>query len=166
VPTGSSEVELLCVLWASYLLGLSENALALAVAHVRSRVQYGRPLAELQAVRFEIADAIVAVDGLREMVHFSLWRAATHPGHALTDALAVRLSALEVAQPVLRAAQQLHGAAGLSDEYDISVLVRHAQPALRLPVDSDAMSDILFEAVSTHGFETLFPLRTVAGEPR
>jgi alkylation response protein AidB-like acyl-CoA dehydrogenase len=143
-PSGPGEVELLCTLWASYLLGVSEYALELAVAHVSDRVQFGRPLAGLQSVRFQIADATVAVDGLRELIRFTLWRIATDPLRSRADALAARLSAHDVAQPTLRLSQQLHGAAGLCDEYDISVLVRHVQPALRLPVDSDALSDLFF----------------------
>jgi hypothetical protein len=157
-------VAYLCTLWASYLLGVAEHALELAVAHVKSRVQFGRPLAELQSVRFEIADATVAVDGLRELIRFTLWRVASTKEEALADALAARLAACDVSGPTLRVAQQLHGAAGLADEYDISVLVRHFQPALRLPVDSDAMSDVVFGAIKTHGFATLFPLhRSEAG---
>jgi hypothetical protein len=159
VPSVPGELELLCALWASYLLGVSERALELAVDHVKGRIQFGRPLSDLQSVRFQIADATVAVDGLRELIHFTLWRLATDPTDTLSDALAVRFSAQEVAQPVLRVAQQLHGAAGMADEYDISVLVRHVQPALRLPIDSDALSDILFSAITTGGFSTLFPLR-------
>jgi len=153
-------VALLCTLWASYLLGVAEHALELAVHHVKGRVQFGRPLAALQSVRFEIADATVAVDGLRELIRFTLWRVAQAKEEALADALAARLAALDVSRPVLRVAQQLHGAAGLATEYDISVLVRHVQPALRLPVDSDAMSDIVFGALGTHGFATLFPLHS------
>jgi hypothetical protein len=158
-------VALLCTLWASYLLGVAEHALELAVAHVKGRVQFARPLSALQSVRFEIADATVAVDGLRELIRFTLWRVAQDKEEALADALAARLAALDVSQPVLRLAQQLHGAAGLADEYDISVLVRHFQPALRLPVDSDAMSDIVFDALQTHGFATLFPLRSTEAGP-
>ncbi len=158
-PSPAGEVELLCVLWASYLLGVSEYALELAVDHVKGRVQFGRPLSDLQSVRFQVADATVAVDGLRELIRFSLWRLSTDPQQARSDALAARLQAQEVAQPVLRLAQQLHGAAGMCDEYDISFLVRHVQPALRLPIDSDALSDILFDSITTDGFATLFPLR-------
>jgi hypothetical protein len=156
-PAG--EIELLCVLWASYLLGASEYALELAVDHVKGRVQFGRPLADLQSVRFQVADATVAVDGLRELIRFSLWRLSTDPHHARSDALAARLQAQEVAQPVLRLAQQLHGAAGMCDEYDISFLVRHVQPAMRLPIDSDALSDVLFDSITADGFATLYPLR-------
>ncbi|MGA7419922.1 MAG: acyl-CoA dehydrogenase family protein [Acidimicrobiales bacterium] len=166
-PAGADEdVRLLCVLWSSYLLGVGEYALELAVDHVKSRVQFGRPLSELQSVRFQIADATVALDGLRELVHFALWRGSAYPQSAQTDALATRFQAQEVIQPLLRTCQQLHGASGLCDEYDISVLVRHTQPALRLPVDSDAMSGILFEAIQRQGFDTLFPLRAVDGTLR
>ena len=166
-PEGGHQgaVALLCTLWASYLLGVAEHALELAVGHVKGRVQFGRPLAELQSVRFEIADATVAVDGLRELIRFTVWRVAQDKEEALADALAARLAALDVSRPVLRVAQQLHGAAGLATEYDISVLVRHVQPALRLPVDSDAMSDIVFSAIETHGFATLFPLHDTEAGP-
>ena len=161
---GDAEVRYLYALWATYLLGVSEQALALAVAHVKDRVQFGRPLAAMQAVQFQVADATVAVDGVRELARFALWRVASDPSAALPDALAARLQATETARSVLRQAQQLHGAAGLCDEYDISILVRHAQPALRLPVGSDAMSEMLLEATRTHGFESLFS-STAGGRP-
>ena len=163
-PARPGEIALLCTLSASYLLGLAESAVDLAVAHVKARVQYGRPLAELQSVRFALADATVAVDGLRELVRFTIWRVVTDPAGSLGDALAARLHAQEVAQPTLRIAQQLHGAAGLCDEYDISVLVRHLQPALRLPLDADATSELLFDVIAQEGFATLFPLAHSGGD--
>jgi 3-oxo-4-pregnene-20-carboxyl-CoA dehydrogenase alpha subunit len=143
-------------LWAFYILGVVERALELAIGHVQDRVQFGRPLAALQAVQFQLADATVAVDGLRELVRFTIWRVATDPDAAFADALAARMHAVEVAQQVLRVAQQLHGASGMCDEYDISMLVRHAQPALRLPTDSEGMSEALFSAIQDQGFDGLF----------
>ena len=53
----------------------------------------------------------------------------------MVDALALRVHAIDVARAVLRTCQQLHGAAGVCDEYDISVLTRHgaagAAPAVQ-----------------------------------
>jgi hypothetical protein len=150
-------VAYLSTLWAFYLLGVAEHSLELAIAHVKDRVQFGRPLAAMQAVQFQLADATVAVDGLRELAHFTIWQVVSNPGGTtLADGLAARLHALDVVQPVLRLAQQLHGASGFCDEYDISVLVRHVQPAVRLPVDSDAMSEIVFDAIQARGFASLF----------
>lgn len=153
-------------LWAFYILGVVEHALELAIGHVQNRVQFGRPLAALQAVQFQLADATVAVDGLRELVRFTIWRVASDSEASLPDALAARMHAVEVAHQVLRVAQQLHGASGMCDEYDISMLVRHAQPALRLPMDSEGMSEALFSAIQDQGFDGLFargPARAADG---
>ena len=162
IPNGTTagasppDVAYLSALWAFYLLGVAEHALELAIAHVQDRIQFGRPLAAMQAVQFQLADATVAVDGLRELAHFTIWQVESNAGRALADGLATRLHAVDVAQPVLRLAQQLHGASGFCDEYDISVLVRHVQPALRLPLDSEGMSEVVFQAIQAHGFESIF----------
>ena len=87
-----------------------------------------------QAARMkEDADAAVAVAGLRELAGFTLWRLRSDPRGARTDVLALRLHMQETARAVLRTCQQLHGAAGVCDEYDVSVIARHVQAALRLP---------------------------------
>ena len=139
------------------ILGALEAAVESAVAHVSGRIQFGQALSEFQAVQFQLADAAVAVEGLRESARFTLWRHARHSDQAATDALALRLQAVDSARAVLRTTQQLHGASGLCDEYDISIHVRHLQPALRLPFGAERNAEALFESVSEHGFASLFP---------
>ena len=75
----------------------------------------------------------------------------------MADVLALRVHAIDVARTVLRTCQQLHGAAGVCDEYDISVLTRHVQPALRLPWSAERTATELAEAIQRDGFEGLFP---------
>jgi hypothetical protein len=70
--------------------------------------------------------------------------------------LALRVHAIDVARAVLRTCQQLHGAAGVCDEYDISVLTRMVQPALRLPWSAERTAASLAEAIQGDGFEGLF----------
>jgi hypothetical protein len=139
------------------ILGALDHAVELAVAHTSGRIQFGKPLTAFQTVRFALADAAVAVAGLRELARFTLWRLHDAPAEALTDALALHCHALDVARTVLRATQQLHGASGLCDELDISILVRHLQPVLRLPEDADATAARLAAAVERSGFAGLFP---------
>lgn len=139
------------------VLGTVERALELAVDHVQGRHQFGQALSGFQAVQFQLADAAVAVDGLRELCRYTLWRVFSTERAGAVDPLALRLHALDVARSVLRTTQQLFGAAGVCDEYDISVLVRHVQPELRLPFGSEQTAAALFEAVSRDGFEGLFP---------
>ncbi len=152
----SSEVALHLTLVAWQVLGTVDRAVELAVEHVTGRIQFGKPLSAFQAVQFQLADAAVAVAGLRELAQFTLWRLVVAPDAALTDVLALRLHALDVARPVLRTCQQLHGAAGVCDEYDVSVLTRHVQPALRLPTSAERTAAALAEAVARDGFDGLF----------
>ena len=115
-------------------------------------------------MQFQLADAAVAVAGLRELAQFTVWRLTVAPGDALADVLALRVHAIDVARAVLRTCQQLHGAAGVCDEYDISVLARHVQPALRLPCSAErTAAAVLAAAIQGDGFDGLFEHGQVIG---
>lgn len=152
----NSDVALHLALTAWQVLGTADRAVELAVEHVTGRIQFGKPLSAFQAVQFQLADAAVAVAGLRELAQFTLWRLALAPHHAMADVLALRVHALDVARAVLRTCQQLHGASGVCDEYDISVLTRHVQPALRLPCSAERTAEALALAIQRDGFDGLF----------
>lgn len=153
---GTSDALLHLTLTGWQILGTLDRAVELAVDHVTTRVQFGKPISAFQAVQFQLADCAVAVAGLRELARFTLWRVASAEG-ALPDVLALRTHALDVARTVLRSCQQLHGAAGVCDEHDISLLVRHAQPALRLPWGAERTATELSDAILRDGFDGLFP---------
>ncbi|MEO7429679.1 MAG: acyl-CoA dehydrogenase family protein [Acidimicrobiales bacterium] len=155
--SASNDVALHLALTAWQVLGTSDRAVELAVEHVSGRIQFGKPLSAFQAVQFQLADAAVAVAGLRELAQFTIWRLTFATDGALVDALALRVHALDVARAVLRTCQQLHGAAGVCDEYDISVLTRHVQPALRLPCSAERTAAELALAIERDGFDGLFP---------
>jgi hypothetical protein len=149
------------VLGSWRVLGGLETALGLATAHVAVREQFGRPLADFQAVRFAVADAVVAVRGLTELAKYTVWRLGSAGEQARSaDALVLRLHAVEVARDVLRTCHQLLGALGFCDEHDVSVLDRHLQPLLRLPCASEALAARLVPAVRQGSFESLFAAGT------
>jgi hypothetical protein len=139
------------------ILGALEQAVALAASHTSEREQFDKPLTAFQTVRFALADASVATTGLGELARFTLWRLTTEPASAFGDALALRCHAVDVARDVLRSTQHLHGATGLCDEADISIVLRHLQPALRLPESADATARRLADVVDRDGFDGLFP---------
>ena len=154
---GPAPVDHHLALTACTVLGAVDRALELAVQHVNGRIQFGKPIASFQAVQFQLADCAVAVAGLRELTHFTLWRLGEDVRSARPDVLALRVHSIDVARQVLRTSQQLHGAAGVCDEYDVSVLTRMVQPALRLPWSAERTADALADAIHEQGFEGLFP---------
>lgn len=160
--SASADVALHLTLTAWQILGTADRAVELAVEHVTGRIQFGKPLSAFQAVQFQLADAAVAVAGLRELAQFTVWRLSIAPDGATADVLALRVHALDVARAVLRTCQQLHGASGVCDEYDISVLTRHAQPALRLPCSAERAAAELAVAIERDGFDGLFLHGSVA----
>jgi alkylation response protein AidB-like acyl-CoA dehydrogenase len=154
---GPAPVDHHLALTACTVLGAVDRALELAVEHVNGRIQFGKPIASFQAVQFQLADCAVAVAGLRELTHFTLWRIGEDLDGARPDVLGLRVHSIDVARQVLRTSQQLHGAAGVCDEYDVSVLARVIQPALRLPWSAERTAEALAHAIAEHGFEGLFP---------
>ncbi|OBR99045.1 MAG: acyl-CoA dehydrogenase [Mycobacterium sp.] len=159
----ATDVNLHLVLGSWRILGAVQQALDIATGHVQARVQFGKPLADFQAVRFAIADAAVLVRGLHELAKYTLSRPKSVPARILSaDALVLRLKAADTARQVLRTAHQLLGALGFCDESDISVLDRHTQPLIRLPLSAEALALRLIPDVADGSFETLFSGRIPA----
>jgi hypothetical protein len=145
------------VLGAWRILGGLDAAMRIAAEHVKVRKQFGQTLSEFQAVRFAVADAVVAHRGLEELAKFTTWRLDTAlPQARRADAIALRLHADEVAVQVLRCCHQLFGAIGFCDEHGVSVLDRHLQPLLRLPHSAEVLAARLVPAVSAGELESLF----------
>lgn len=154
-PSGDIARHLLLGSWR--LLGGVQAALAQVVEHVGVRVQFGRPLSEFQSVRFAVADATVQVRGFEELAKFTVWRLMTaSPERSLADALALRLHGARKAVQVFRTCHQLLGAVGFCDEHDVSVLDRHLQPLVRLPLAAEALAERLVQSVARGDLESLY----------
>ena len=156
-PVGAADVSRHLVLGSWRLFGGLQTCFERVVEHVGVRVQFGRPLSAFQTVRFAIADASVAMRGFEELVKFTTWRLGSAPAQqALADAYALRLQGAETAVRVLRTCHQLFGAVGFCDEHGVSVLDRHLQPLIRLPVSSESLAARLVPLVGRGDFEGLF----------
>jgi hypothetical protein len=159
-PEGSvkaADVNLHLVLGSWRILGAVQQSLQIVTEHVRARIQFGKRLADFQAVRFAVADAAVAVRGLHELAKYTICRPESLPApiHS-ADALVLRLKAADTARQVMRTSHQLLGALGFCDESDVSVLDRHTQPLIRLPLGTDELALRLIPSVPDGSLETLF----------
>jgi len=153
----AADVNLHLVLGSWRILGAVQQSLRIVGDHVRARIQFGKPLADFQAVRFAVADAAVGVRGLHELAKFTIARPESlSPQIRSADALVLRLKAAETARQVLRTSHQLLGALGFCDESDVSVLDRHTQPLIRLPLGAEGLALRLVPGVADGSLETLF----------
>ena len=111
---------------AASATGLARAALEFAVDYAKERVQFGKPIAEHQAVAFRLADMALAVDASRLLT----WRAATmldHGERAGTEAAMAKLHASETAMRCSWAAVQTLGGWGYSREYPVEKWMRDAK---------------------------------------
>jgi alkylation response protein AidB-like acyl-CoA dehydrogenase len=109
------------LLTAAQLLGLGRAALDMTVAYAKQRVQFGHPIGEYQAVKHQLADALVAVEFARPLVFAAALALAADDPTGDRDVSAAKVAASEAAYRAARTALQLHGAIGYTDEYDLSV---------------------------------------------
>jgi acyl-CoA dehydrogenase len=113
------------------LIGLAELALGLACVRAGERVAFGKPLANLGGNRERIADARIAIDQARLRVLHAAWLIDTQSPDALGAVSQIKVSVPNMAQGVVDMAIQLHGGAGLSDDYPLGAAWTIAR-ALRL----------------------------------
>jgi 3-oxo-4-pregnene-20-carboxyl-CoA dehydrogenase alpha subunit len=98
--------------------GLLAGALDLTAAHVRTREQFGKPLATFQAVAQQIADVYIASRTLHLAAWSAIWRLAEgkDPDEDLNIA-AYWLA--EEAMPALHTCHHLHGGVGVDASYPL-----------------------------------------------
>ena len=109
---------------AACSLGAARACLEKATAYLKERRQFGRALAEFQALQFRLADMATELDAARLMVH----RAAASldagsPDATLHCAMAKRF-ATDVGFRVVNEALQLHGGYGYIQDYGVERYLR------------------------------------------
>ncbi|RVU23250.1 hypothetical protein EOT10_19795 [Streptomyces antnestii] len=99
------------------ILGAAEGAVAEARRYVTERVQFGSPLIKIPAVRTIAGELTVSLRQLDTAVHEARRRFRAGDEHSLHFALiTAREVASAVSTEVTRAAHQLHGAMGITEE--------------------------------------------------
>lgn len=110
---------------AATVSGVLAGALKLTAAHVKNREQFGRPLAEFQAVTMQIADVYIAGRALDVAMWAACWRLSARGALADTDTdtdEVLAVAAWHTAGPALRAlytCQHLHGGLGTDVTYPL-----------------------------------------------
>ena len=105
-------------------LGGARAALAAARDHVLVRRQFGKALAEFQALQFKLADMATELEAARLLLHKAAWSLDRKTADAsVLCAMAKRL-ATDTGFQVVDAALQLHGGYGYLRDYPVERLLR------------------------------------------
>jgi alkylation response protein AidB-like acyl-CoA dehydrogenase len=108
------------------MIGLAAGALEHAIKYTRERKQFGKPIAEFQAVQHQIARAAMEVEAARLTVYNAArLRDAGRP--FLTEAAICKIFSSEVAERVSSLAVNLFGGNGFVKEYPVEKLFRDAK---------------------------------------
>jgi alkylation response protein AidB-like acyl-CoA dehydrogenase len=104
-------------------VGLAQGAYDLALAYAKERRQFGKPIADFQAVQFALADMSTEIDAGRALVQRAAWLKDEGKPFALAAAQAKLYTGL-LSNRAANAALQIHGGYGFMDEFAISRLYR------------------------------------------
>ena len=114
------------------LLGLSERVLRMMVERVRSRVTFGRPLADQGVVREWIARSRIEIDAARHLTYDAAHQLDLHGNKTAAAAIAMaKVAAPRTAQAVVDRAIQAFGAEGMLDDTGLASFWVNAR-ALRI----------------------------------
>jgi len=103
---------------AATSVALGSHALDLAITYVKSRRQFGHPIADFQAIRHTLASHAARLTAARELVYATAVRFQNGEERLVEIAMA-KLVAAEVLNDVADYALQVHGGYGYMAEYPI-----------------------------------------------
>jgi alkylation response protein AidB-like acyl-CoA dehydrogenase len=109
---------------AAQSVGIHQRALELAVDYAKERRQFGKPIAEHQAIQMKIAQMATELEAARALTRAGAALADAESPDAPRFASQAKLYASEAANRACWESLQIHGGNGFSDEYEISRLYR------------------------------------------
>jgi alkylation response protein AidB-like acyl-CoA dehydrogenase len=111
---------------AAQAVGTAQGAYEKALRYARERKQFGRSIAEFQAIQFKLAEMATKIEAARWLTYRAAWHCAIgKPDPALSSM--AKWYAGEVAVRVCDEALQIHGGYGYMEEYDMERFYRNAK---------------------------------------
>jgi butyryl-CoA dehydrogenase len=107
-------------------VGLAQGCLEQSLAYAKERRQFGKPIADFQAIQFKLADMAVAT----ELARLAVYRAAWMSDQGMPfkkEASIAKLFASEAAVTAAREAVQIHGGYGYINESAVSRFYRDSK---------------------------------------
>ncbi|HXT37498.1 MAG TPA: acyl-CoA dehydrogenase family protein, partial [Chloroflexota bacterium] len=104
---------------AALAVGMAQGAYDAALHYAKQRKQFGRPIADFQAIQFKLADMATEIEMARLMTYKAAWLKDQKRDFSLVAGMA-KLYASEASKRAADQAVQIHGGYGFMDEYAVS----------------------------------------------
>ncbi|MPM51435.1 Acryloyl-CoA reductase (NADH) [bioreactor metagenome] len=111
---------------AAQAVGIAEGALEEAIKYVHQRVQFGKPIAELQGLQWYLADMATKTEAAKLLTYHAAAVKASGLPHTKESAMA-KYNASENARFVTNLALQIHGGYGYMKDYPLERMYRDAK---------------------------------------
>ena len=137
---------------AARSIGLARGGLEDATAYAKQRVQFGKPIASFQAIRFKLAEMAAEIEAARQLNYF-VCDAIDSGRRADKESSMVKWFASEMAERVTSEALQIHGGYGYTTDLPVERYWRDA----RLTKIFEGTSEIQLRIISDRLMEGSYP---------
>ncbi|SEM81204.1 acyl-CoA dehydrogenase [Lihuaxuella thermophila] len=111
---------------AAQAVGIAQGAFDAALAYAKERKQFGKPIAQQQAIQFKLADMATQIEAARLLTYQAAWLESQGLPYGKASAMA-KLFAGDVAMQVTTEAVQIFGGYGYTREYPVERMMRDAK---------------------------------------
>lgn len=108
------------------MLGLSQGAWNCAAKYAKERKQFGKPIAEFQAVQFALAELATEIEAARLLV-YNVARLKDAKASYIREAAMAKYFASQVAEKVASQAVEIYGGYGFVKDYPVEKFYRDAK---------------------------------------
>ena len=132
-------------------VGTAQAALTRAQGYMQERKQFGRELAQFQALQFKLADMLTELVAARQMVRLAAWKLDQESPDATAYCAMAKRFATDAGFNVANDALQLHGGYGYIREYPLERHVRDTRVHQILEGTNEIMRLIVARAILKDG---------------
>ena len=106
------------------MVGTGQQALDMAVAYAKERVQFGKPIGSFQAVKHKCVDMMVQVENARSLTYYAAWTVDENVPEARQAVPMAKAYCSDMCKTVTSEAIQVHGGIGFTWEHDMHLFYR------------------------------------------
>jgi alkylation response protein AidB-like acyl-CoA dehydrogenase len=110
------------------MVGLAQQALDMTVDYAKERKQFGKPIGSFQIIQHYCADMLINLEGMRLSTYKAAWKLSEGLDF-LEDIAVAKAWAIQAADQLIGLAHQVHGAIGVTIEYDLHYYTRRLKAA-------------------------------------